>query len=111
MFILFVSSLLFIIQFNTSDIFSDIVQSFGNVYQKDVDHRFHPPNILMTAARYQTPSGEEKLQLVNNNHFRVVPTANFEQTQVVSLADFHAFATAIHQNPRYLATLKKLFDY
>lgn len=111
MFIFFISSLLFIIQFNASDIFGDIVQSFSNVYQKDVDHRFQFPNTLMLAARYQTPSGEEKLQLVNNNHFQVVPTANVEQTQAASLAAFHILATDIHQNPRNPATLKKLLDY
>ncbi|WHQ36346.1 ABC transporter permease [Spiroplasma sp. SV19] len=111
MFIFFISSLLFIIQFNASDIFGDIVQSFSNVYQKDVDHRFQFPNTLMMAARYQTPSGDEKLQLINNNHFRVIPTANVEQTQAISLATFHALAVKIHKNPGDLATLRELLAY
>lgn len=111
MFIFFISSLLFIIQFNASDIFDNIVQSFSNVYQKDVDHRFQFSNPLIMAAGYQTPSGEEKLQLVNNNHFRVIPTANVEQIQAASLTAFHSLANAIHENPRDFVTLKKILAY
>lgn len=99
MFIFFISSLLFIIQFNASDIFSQIVYSFSNVYQKDVDHRFQFPSLLTMATSYRTPAGEEKLKLINNNHFQVLPTSDVEQTQAVSLAKFNELATAIHQNP------------
>ena len=111
MFIFFISSLLFIIQFNASDIFRDIVQSFSNVYQKNVDHRFQFPSTLMMTSQYQTPSGEEKLQLVNNNHFRVLPTTNVEVEQEKSLAAFRTLAAEIHKNPHDAANLMKLLAY
>ncbi|WP_425379569.1 ABC transporter permease [Spiroplasma endosymbiont of Stenodema calcarata] len=111
MFIFFISSLLFIIQFNATDIFTDIVHSFTNVYQKDVDHRFQFPSTLMAATQYQTPSGEEKLQLTNNNHFQVKQTTNVEELQAASLATFYHLASEIHKNPGDITNLKKLLDY
>ncbi|RUO86650.1 ABC transporter permease [Spiroplasma endosymbiont of Megaselia nigra] len=111
MFIFFISSLLFIIQFNASDIFRQIVYSFSNVYQKDVDHRFQFPSLLTMATSHRTPTGEEKLKLINNNHFRVLPTSNVEQTQAVSLAKFNELATAIHHNPMDMELWQKLFLY
>lgn len=111
MFIFFISSLLFIIQFNASDIFSQIVYSFSNVYQKDVDHRFQFPSLLTMATSYRTPTGEEKLKLINNNHFQVLPTSDVEQTQAVSLAKFNELATAIHQNPMDIELWRKLLLY
>ncbi|QIA75179.1 ABC transporter permease [Spiroplasma citri] len=111
MFIFFISSLLFIIQFNASDIFSQIVYSFSNVYQKDVDHRFQFPSLLTMATSYRTPAGEEKLKLINNNHFQVLPTSDVEQTQAVSLAKFNELATAIHQNPMDIELWRKLLLY
>ncbi|WP_374695948.1 ABC transporter permease [Spiroplasma endosymbiont of Polydrusus formosus] len=111
MFIFFVSSLIFIIQFNASDIFSDIVQAFSNTYQKDVDHLFQFPNTLTMATSYKNPSGEDKLQLINTNHFRVLPTSDIEQTQVVSLTKFNKLATAIHQEPANIKLWEELAIY
>lgn len=111
MFIFFISSLLFIIQFNASDIFRQIVYSFSNVYQKDVDHRLQFPSLLTIATSHRTPIGEEKLKLINNNHFRVLPISDVEQTQAVSLAKFNELATAIHHNPMDMELWKKLFLY
>ncbi|WP_338954614.1 ABC transporter permease [Spiroplasma endosymbiont of Polydrusus cervinus] len=111
MFIFFVSYLMFIIQFNASDIFSDIVQAFSNVYQKDVDHRFQFPNTLTMATSYKNPSGEDKLQLINTNHFRVLPTSDVEQTQVVSLTKFNELATAIHHEPANIKLWEELAVY
>ncbi|UZQ30816.1 MAG: ABC transporter permease [Spiroplasma phoeniceum] len=110
-FIFFISSLLFIIQLNASDIFRQIVYSFSNVYQKDVDHRFQFPNLLTMATSHRTPIGEEKLKLINNNHFRVLPTSDVEKIQAVSLAKFNALATAINHNPTDRELWTKLFLY
>ncbi|AGM26273.1 ABC transporter permease [Spiroplasma syrphidicola EA-1] len=94
MVIFFISSLLFILQFNASDIFKQLTVRTNLIYQNSVDHKFDFGTKL-TASEVKNIGGHETLQLLNVDNFRLIPTLNAEQTAQESLQNFHSLVQSI----------------
>ncbi|AGM25237.1 ABC transporter permease [Spiroplasma chrysopicola] len=94
MVIFFISSLLFILQFNASDIFKQLIARTNLIYQNSVDHKFDFGTKL-TASEVKNIGGQETLKLLNVDNFRLIPTLNPEETAQASLQTFHSLVQSI----------------
>ncbi|AHF57887.1 FtsX-like permease family protein [Spiroplasma eriocheiris] len=108
-FIFLISSILFIIQFNVSDIFTSMITNMNINYQPGVDHRFKFPKQMIEASTVTESGGAEKLKLVNVNNTRYFPSTNVEQEPEVikSTTEFKTMLTQLEEakktSPSYCA--------